>query len=280
MGKTFGKCRLIRLLGRGGMGKVYLAEHLFLRRKVAVKVLSSKLCGEPEIVERFEREAVTAAGLDHPNIVRIHDVDEVEGRPYIVMEYVEGETLEALIRREAPLPARSAAWIAREVAGALGHAHALGFIHRDVKPGNILISKDGKVKLADFGLAKDLKRPDETQSVGLVLGTPYYVSPEQARGERPDPRSDLYSLGVVMYAMLTGKKPFDGRTATSVIKKHVFLPRPSPLTLRPTLARALAAIVQKLMAQRRSDRYASAKHLLKDLKLFLAGKPFLRVRQG
>lgn len=277
-GKTFGKCRLQQLLGRGGMGSVFLAEHLFLKRLVAIKILSPELCEDAEVVERFEREAVTAARLDHPNIVRIHDVDEEGGMPFLVMEYVDGENLETMLKREKTLPVRSAVWIAREVASALAHAHEVDVIHRDIKPGNILIAADGRVKITDFGLAKDLGKPDETAAEGLVLGTPYYVSPEQARGERLDGRTDLYSLGVTLYAMLTGARPFDGRTASSVIRKHVFAPRPSLLAHRPALARPVAGIVRKMIAQSRADRYASARALLKDLDLFLAGKPFLRLR--
>lgn len=260
------------------MGSVYLAEHLFLKRRVAIKILSSEACADPEVVERFEREAVTSARLDHPNIVRIHDVDEEGGVPFLVMEYIEGENLESLIRREAPLPIKGAAWIVREVAAALDHAHKAEVIHRDIKPGNILIASDGRIKITDFGLAKDLGRPDETACEGLVLGTPYYVSPEQARGERPDGRSDLYSLGVTFYVMLTGQRPFDGKTPSSVLRKHVFAPRPSPFTQRPTLSRTLAAILHRMMAQKKSDRYPSAEALRKDLDLFLSGKPFLRVR--
>ncbi len=260
------------------MGSVYLAEHLFLKRRVAIKILSPEACALPEVVERFEQEAVTAARLDHPNVVRIYDVDEEGGLPYLVMEYVDGENVENLVRREAPLPVRGAAWIVREVAAALHHAHSVGVLHRDIKPGNILIASDGRIKITDFGLAKDLGRPDETACEQWVLGTPYYVSPEQARGEPLDGRSDLYSLGVTLYVMLTGQRPFDGDTPSSIIRKHAFAPRPSPLVQRPALARSLAAIVQKMIAQKRSERYASAERLLRDLNLFLSGTPFLRIR--
>jgi len=262
------------------MGSVYLAEHLFLRRSVAIKILASEFCGDTEVIERFEREAVTAARLDHPNIVRIHDVDEEDGRPFIVMEYVEGENLESRVRRLGPLPPRTAVRIAAAVASALDHAHSVGVIHRDVKPGNILLSNSGRVKIADFGLAKDLGRPDETLVDGLVLGTPYYVSPEQARGEKLDARTDLYSLGVTLYFLITGARPFDGKSETSVVRKHAFSPRPSLLAKRPALSKPLAGIVMKLMAQRRAERHRTAKEVLRDLKLVLSGVTSARPRSS
>lgn len=260
------------------MGSVYLAEHLFLKRLVAIKILAVDLCDDAEVIARFEREAVTAAKLDHPNIVRIHDVDEEEGQPYIVMEYVDGENLENRLRLAGRFPPRVAARIAADLASALDHAHSLGIIHRDVKPGNVLIPRGGRVKITDFGLAKDLARPDQTLSGEVVLGTPYYVSPEQARGERLDARTDIYSLGITLYLMITGERPFDGRSPSSVLRKHVFAPRPSPLEKCPTLARPLDSIVRRMIAQKRTERYRTAKELLHDLRLYLSGRPFLRMR--
>lgn len=277
LGQTFGKCRLLGLIGRGGMGNVYLAEHLFLHRKVALKVLSRDLSAIPEEVERFEREAISAAKLDHPNIVRIHDVDEESGRPFIVMEYVDGEDLEERLRRESPLPAREAARIAREVARALDHAHAAGVIHRDVTPGNILLARDGRVKITDFGLATgdNLVAVNED---GSVLGTPFYVSPEQAQGLPVDARSDLYSLGACLFVMVTGSRPFEGSDPVSVIRKHLDSRRPSPIQKRPGLARSLAAIVDRALALKPEDRYPTARALIRDLDLFMTRRPFLRLR--
>jgi serine/threonine-protein kinase len=259
------------------MGNVYLAEHLFLHRKVALKVLSRDLSAIPEEVERFEREAISAAKLDHPNIVRIHDVDEENGRPYIVMEYVDGEDLEDRLQRESPLPVRDAARIAREVARALDHAHAAGVIHRDVTPGNVLLARDGRVKITDFGLATgdNLVAVNED---GSVLGTPFYVSPEQAQGQPVDARSDLYSLGACLFVMITGSRPFDGKDAISVIRKHLDGRRPSPLQKRPGLARSLAAIVDRAIALKPEDRYPTARALIRDLDLFMTRRPFLRLR--
>jgi serine/threonine-protein kinase len=277
LGQVFGKCRLLRLIGRGGMGSVYLAEHLFLKRPVAIKVLARDLSGDPEELARFEREAIAAARLDHENIVTIHDVDEESGRLFIVMEYVEGEDLDQLLRRKARLPVRRAAEVAREVARALEHAHAQGVVHRDIKPGNILLRRDGKVKITDFGLATGMGQKDLLED-GTILGTPWYVSPEQAQGQPADGRSDLYSLGVTFYQMLTGERPFEGRSPDSVARKHVENRRPSPRRKRPALARSLELVLHRLMAVRPVDRYPSAAALLRDLDLFLARRPFLRLR--
>jgi serine/threonine-protein kinase len=275
-GQTFGKCRLLELIGRGGMGSVYLAEHLFLRRRVAIKVLSRDLSAQPEAVERFEREAIASAKLDHPNIVRIHDVDEEDGRPYIVMEFVEGEDLEDVLQREAPLPVKRSVEIAREVALALDHAHRAGLVHRDVTPGNVLLARDGRIKITDFGLAMPANKADVNED-GTVMGTPFYVSPEQAQGLPADGRSDLYSLGTVLFQMLTGERPFEGKSPVSIVRKHLDTRRPTPLKKRPHLPPALGAIVRRLIALKPEDRYPDAASLVKDLDLVLAGKAFLRL---
>jgi len=277
VGQSFGKCRLISLIGKGGMGSVYLAEHLFLKRRVAIKILSRDLSSDPEELARFEKEAIAAARLDHENIVTIHDVDEEDGRLFIVMEYVEGEDLDVYLRRKGALPVRRATEIVREVTRALEHAHAAGVVHRDIKPGNVLIGKTGLVKITDFGLAQDVGHK-ETHDGDYVLGTPFYVSPEQAQGLPADGRSDLYSLGVTYYQMLTGRRPFEGRSPDSVVRKHLEKPRPSPRVRRPALARTIEAIVQRLMAIKPEARYASARDLRRDLDLFLTRRPFLRLR--
>ncbi len=277
VGQSFGKCRLISLIGKGGMGSVYLAEHLFLKRRVAIKILSRDLSSDPEELARFEKEAIAAARLDHENIVTIHDVDEENGRLFIVMEYVDGEDLDLYLRRKGALPVRRATEIVREVTRALEHAHAAGVVHRDIKPGNVLIGKKGEVKITDFGLALDVGHK-ESHGGDYVLGTPFYVSPEQAQGLPADGRSDLYSLGVTFYQMLTGRRPFEGRSPDSVVRKHLEKPRPSPRARRPALARTIEAIVQRLMAIKPEARYASARDLRRDLDLFLTRRPFLRLR--
>lgn len=278
IGQVFGKCTLKRMIGKGGMGTVFLAEHLFLKRAIAIKILDWDMSNNPEEMARFEREAIAAAKLDHDNIVTIHDVDEVQGRPFIVMEYVEGEDLEHLITRKGALPTVKAARIVREVAAALEHAHARGVVHRDIKPANILLRQDGKIKITDFGLAQPMGHSEQNED-GSVTGTPHYASPEQIRGLAADGRSDIYSLGITFYAMLAGKRPFEGRSPDSVVRKHLEKPRPSPRLNRPLLARPIEAIVRKMMSIKPEDRHADAKALLRDLDLFLNRKPFLRVRE-
>jgi len=277
IGQSFGKCRLLQFIGRGGMGSVYLGEHLFLKRRVAIKILSRDLSSDPEELARFEKEAIAAARLDHPNIVTIHDVDEENGRLFIVMEYVEGEDLDLHLRRRGALPVRRAAQIALEVARALEHAHAAGVVHRDIKPGNILLGKQGKIKITDFGLAQDVGQREKNED-GSVLGTPFYVSPEQAQGLPADGRSDIYSLGVTLYQMLMGRRPFEGRSPDSVIRKHLGKPRPSLRLRRPALPSALEVVVHRMMAIKPDDRQKSARELRRDLEPFLAAKPLLRAR--
>jgi len=277
VGQTFGKCKLVRLLGKGGMGSVYLAEHLFLRRPVAIKILSRDHSADAEETARFEREAVAAARLDHENIVRIYDVDEEDGRPFLVMEYVDGEDLDDLIRRKGPLAVRPAIEIMREVARALEHAHAAGVVHRDIKPANVLLRKDGRVKITDFGLARQVGER-ELGPDGTVLGTPFYISPEQAQGLPADGRSDIYSLGVTFYQALTKRRPFEGRTPDSVVRKHLDGNRPSPRARRPGLARSVELIVRRMIALKPEDRYSTAKALRRDLELFLTRSPMLRAR--
>ena len=278
IGQTFGKCTIVQYIGKGGMGTVWLGEHLFLRRRVAIKILHHDLSNDPEEMARFEREAVAAARLDHENIVRIHDVDEVNGRPFIVNEYVEGEDLEEVIRKKAPLPVLRALHITRVVAKALEHSHAAGVVHRDIKPGNILIAKDGRIKITDFGLAREVGHQEIPLEDGTVLGTPFFASPEQIQGLPADGRTDIYSLGVTLYTMLTGRRPFGGRSPDSVVKKHLQAPRPSPRLWRPTLSRPVELLVQKMMAVKREDRHPSARMLRHEIELILRQKGFLRAR--
>ena len=278
IGQTFGKCTIIRYLGRGGMGTVWLGEHLFLRRQVAIKILHHDMSNDPEEMARFEREAVAAARLDHENIVRIHDVDEEHGRPYIVNEYVDGEDLEEVIRKKSPLPVLRALHITRIVAKALEHSHAAGVVHRDIKPGNILIAKDGRIKITDFGLAREVGHKEVPLEDGTVLGTPFFASPEQISGLPADGRTDIYSLGVTLYTMLTGRRPFGGRSPDSVVKKHLEAPRPSPRLWRTTISRPVELLVQKMMAVKPADRHPSARALRHEIELILRQKGFLRAR--
>jgi serine/threonine protein kinase len=278
IGQTFGKCKITGYIGRGGMGTVWLAEHLFLRRQVAIKILHHDLSNDPEEMARFEREAIAAARLDHENIVRIHDVDEVNGRPFIVNEYVEGEDLEEVIRKKSPIPVLRALNITRVVAKALEHSHAAGVVHRDIKPGNILLAKDGRIKITDFGLAREVGHREVPLEDGTVLGTPFFASPEQISGQPADGRTDIYSLGVTLYTMLTGRRPFSGRSPESVVKKHLQAPRPSPRLWRPNLSRPVELLVQKMMAVRPGERHASARALRHEIELIVRQKGFVRAR--
>ena len=260
-------------LARGGMAQVYLARDRSLDRPVAVKELVPEFATDPSFVERFRREAQAAANLAHPNIVGVYDWGTQDGTYYIVMEYIDGPSLSQVIRRDGPLHPRRAAEIAGEVASALGFAHSRGVVHRDVKPGNVLLTSNGQSKVTDFGIARALSSPeDDLTQAGSVMGTATYFSPEQAQGLPVDPRSDLYSLGVVLYEMVTGRPPFTGETPLAIAYKHVQDQPAPPSTSVPEIPAGLEAIIMKLLQKKPDDRYASAEDLRSDLNRFLAGQ--------
>jgi len=267
---------LHRKLARGGMSDVYLARDLLLDRPVAVKVLFPEYAKDPTFVERFRREAQAAANLNHPNIVAIYDWGQQSGTYFIVMEYVEGRSLSEIIRTDGPLHPRRAAEVTADIAAALGFAHRNGVVHRDVKPGNIIISPSGQVKVADFGIAQAITGGADQSNLtqaGAVMGTATYFSPEQAQGKPVDPRSDLYSLGCVLYEMLTSKPPFAGDTPVAIAYQHVQSPVTLPSASGVAVPPALEAIDMQLLAKSPSDRYASAEDLRADLRRFLEGQP-------
>jgi len=268
IGQTVGKYQVVENLGRGGMAEVYKAYQETLDRYVAIKVMHSFLADEKGFLGRFQREARAMAALNHPNIVGVYDFDVSEGMYYIVMEFVSGGTLKDRIENIAgqgeTLPLEAATRVVLEVADALSYAHGRGMVHRDIKPGNIMLTEDGRAVLTDFGIAKILSGPTFT-ATGAMVGTPAYMSPEQGLGKTGDERSDLYALGVLYYQMATGRLPYDADTPLAVILKHVNEPVPTPTDLNDDIPNAIQAVIIKAMAKDPDERYQSANELIKDL---------------
>ena len=259
-----GRYRLEARIGAGGMSTVYRALDETLERQVAVKLMNREVATDSDQLERFRREARWVAQLSHPHIVGVIDAGEDEGRPYIVFEYIEGETLKERIRRMGRLPIAEAVAYAIEIARALGAAHSRNIVHRDVKPQNVLIDEEGSAKVTDFGIARTLDEEGLTAD-GRVLGTTDYVSPEQALGQAVTGQSDLYSLGVVLYEMLVGEVPFKGESQVAVAMKHVREELPDVQAMRPEVSAALAAVVDNATAKHLEDRYADDAELIADL---------------
>ncbi len=264
IGQTFDKRYVIvRKLGSGGMAVVYLAEDQELGRRVALKLLDERHASDEQFVERFRREAQSAAGLNHPNIVSIFDRGHAAGTYYIAMEYLDGRTLKELLVRNGPTPIPIAIDYARQILGALAFAHRNGIIHRDIKPHNIVVGSDGRLKVTDFGIARS--GASQMTEAGSIVGTAQYLSPEQARGAPVDPRSDLYSLGIVLYEMLTGQVPFTGDTPVEIAMKHLSQVPEPPSTLRPEVPHDLDAVVMRALAKDPNQRYDSAEEMDADL---------------
>ena len=273
IGQRVGPYAVLQRLGGGGMGEVYLAEDTRLGRHVALKRPSEAWLSMPDARERLHREASAAGRLNHPNIAAIYDVLDVDSQPYIVMEYVEGESLARVLRRGA-LPLDNAIAVGTEIAEALAAAHAKGIVHRDLKPANISLTPDGHAKVLDFGLAKGPAAKEASAQGGLgtitvpgqVMGTPGYSSPEQLVGAPADPRDDVYSLGVVLYELLTGRRPFDGNDSLELAMATMTKTPPPVHQVNPAVPEAISAIVARAMARDRDDRYKSADQLRTELR--------------
>src|SRR3954469_6052960 len=264
-----GRYKVIRRLGSGGMANVYLAEDQELGRRIAIKILNDRHAHDEQFVERFRREAKSAAGLSHPNVVSIYDRGEAEGSYYIAMEYLDGRSLKELIVSRGPAPITVAVEYARQILQALRFAHRHGIVHRDIKPHNVLVDAEGRVKVTDFGIAR--AGASQMTEAGSIVGTAQYLSPEQARGTSVDQRSDVYSLGIVLYELLTGTLPFNGDTPVEIAMKHLStLPEP-PSVKRPEIPRDLDLIVMRALAKDPSDRYQNAEEMDADLERFARG---------
>jgi serine/threonine-protein kinase len=275
-----GRYEIGDVIGHGGMAEVHVGRDVRIGRDVAVKLLRSDLARDPGAQGRFQREAHSAASLNSPSIVAVYDTGEglVDGvtTPYIVMEYVEGQTLRDLLAAEGPLPPTRALEITAAVCTALEQAHAAGIVHRDIKPANVMLTRSGEVKVMDFGIARTLAQASSTLTqTQAVVGTAHYLSPEQARGDHVDARSDIYSTGCLLYELLTGAPPFTGDTAVSVAYQHVREDPVPPSVVKPGVPAALDAIVLVAMAKNPIDRYATAELMRADIERAMLGKPVL-----
>ena len=264
-----GRYRLIELLGQGGMATVYRARDSQLERDVAVKLLRPEYGRDPDFFARFRQEAQSAASLNHPSVVAVYDYGTDEAGPYIVMELVDGEDLASIVRRSGPLPPRQAARLAAEIGRAIAAAHDNGLIHRDIKPGNVLVTREGRAKVTDFGIARALAEAQFTLP-GTTIGSVHYFSPEQARGEPAGPASDIYSLGIVLYELMTGRRPWEGDTAAAIATARLTGAVPSPSAVRSGIPPVLEAITRKALAQRPEDRFANAMAMVEALERFVA----------
>src|SRR5437763_1034543 len=258
-----GRYKILRKLGTGGMANVYLAEDQELGRRVAIKILNERHAGDDQFIERFRREAKNAAGLSHPNIVSIYDRGEAEGTYYISMEYLEGRSLKELILARGPAPIPVAIDYARQVLAALRVAHRQGLVHRDIKPHNVLVDGEGRVKVTDFGIAR--AGPSQMTEEGSIIGTAQYLSPEQAQGAPVTPASDLYSVGIVLYELLTGTVPFAGESPVELAMKHLSKVPEPPSHLRPEVPRDLDFVVMRALAKSPEERYETADEMDADL---------------
>ncbi|HSB91367.1 MAG TPA: protein kinase [Anaerolineales bacterium] len=272
IGENVGPYRILEQLGQGGMATVFKGYHAALDRYVAIKVLHPAFLQDPNFQARFQREARVVARLDHPNIVPIYDFAEHEGQPYLVMKFIEGMTLKARLG-QAPLGIEEGLRIVEAAGAALAYAHKSGVLHRDIKPSNILLAPEGSIYLADFGLARMAQAGESTLSNDMMLGTPQYISPEQARGEgKLDEGSDIYSFGVVLYEMVVGKVPFSADTPFSIIHDHIYKPLPLPRSINPRVPEAVERVLLKALAKERSDRFQTVEGMVEAFRRAVRGE--------
>ncbi|NWG16881.1 MAG: protein kinase [Chloroflexi bacterium] len=269
-GQMVGPYQIVGQLGQGGMASVYKAYHAKLDRHVAIKVMHQAFLEDPNFQTRFEREAQIVAKLEHPHIVPVYDYAETEGQPYLVMKYIEGRTLKSTLSA-GPLPLEQVAQIMTPIADALTYAHQRGVLHRDIKPSNIVLDASGTPYLTDFGLARIAQAGESTMSQDMILGTPQYISPEQARGERNlDSRTDVYSFGVILYEMVVGRVPFNADTPYAIVHDHIYSPLPMPGELNPDVPPAVERVLVKALAKNPAERYESAADLMADFRQALS----------
>ncbi|MBI4612802.1 MAG: serine/threonine protein kinase [Planctomycetes bacterium] len=252
-------------VGRGGMGVVYRAKDLKLGRTVAIKVLARAFSSDEKQVGRFKREGKAAARLNHPNVATIHNIDDLEGLHYIIMEFLEGRNLEAVVESDGPLDPREAARFVARVAEALHVAHQAKVVHRDIKPANLFLTNAGEIKITDFGLARDYGADDGLTRTGQIVGTPHFMSPEQGEGKQVDARSDIYSLGCSFYFLLTGKKPFEGDSPIAVMVAHIREQPVLPHEINPKVPPAMSQVVLKMMAKTPEERYPTMAEVVRIL---------------
>jgi len=264
-GTTFaGRYEIIEELGKGGMGKVYRVEDKKINEEVALKLIKPEIAAEKKTIERFRNELKFAREISHRNVCRMYDLNEEEGMPYITMEYVTGEDLKSLVKRIGKIPVEKAVSIAKQVCEGLAEAHRIGVVHRDLKPSNIMIDREGNVRIMDFGIARSLKAKNITRE-GVMIGTPEYMSPEQVEGKKADQRSDIYSLGIIIFEMATGRAPFEGETPLSIAMKHKSEEPPDPRKINAQIPDDLSRLILKCMEKDNEKRYQGTKELLSEL---------------